>query len=139
VTEHTIRLRGGWTCHAAGTALESPERRLTLPVRWGPDDTEPLILTRRFSRPRLLPDREALVLRMDQVGGILSLSLNGQSIAPISPTTCRYEIELGGLLERNELVLHVETRSRECEPAGISAEWGVISLVVRTVEPAVNP
>jgi hypothetical protein len=135
VTEHRIRLRGGWGCRAAGSP-ESEERWLNLPVRWGPEYGRRLILTRRFGRPPLGRASQVLLLQMDQVEGILSLTLNGQPISGVSPETSRYQVPLEGLSERNVLVVEVETPKLGANPGGGSGEWGMIALVVRTVDPA---
>jgi hypothetical protein len=69
---------------------------------------------------------------MDQVEGILSLVLNGQPIALTAGATCRYEIELPNLDERNVLVLEIESPATGLDAEGRREEWGVIALVVRT-------
>jgi hypothetical protein len=138
VTEHMIRLRGGWACRALDSP-DSSERPLTLPVRWGPHDPARMFLTRKFGRPRLDPDRETLLLKMDHVPGILSVDLNGHPIARSAALVSRYEIELAHLLDRNVLVLEIETPESRLGPAGNVAEWGMISLVIRPVEPADRP
>jgi hypothetical protein len=92
-------------------------------------------LTRAFNRPRLEPRRETLFLAMDQVAGIVSLSLNGESIAKVSGESSHYEIELLGLLERNVLTLEIEIPAPTLEPFSKAEDWGIISLLVRTVEP----
>jgi hypothetical protein len=138
VTEHRIRLRAGWGWRAAG-APESEERRLNLPVLWGPDDARRLILTRRFGRPPPGPASQVLLLEMDRVEGILSLTVNGQPISGVSPETSRYEIALDCLSLRNVLVVEVETSEARAKPDGAGGEWGMIALVVRTVDPAEKP
>jgi hypothetical protein len=76
---------------------------------------------------------------MDQVEGILALVLNGQPIAPVAAATCRYEIEVPNLAERNVLVLQIELPEPGPEPERRREEWGVIALVVRAIEPAQQP
>jgi len=138
VTEHRIRLRGGWACRAAGSP-ECEDRRLDLPVRWGSDQPRRLVLTRRFGRPPLDPGRQVLLIQMDQVEGIDSFVLNGQPIAPIATAACRYELEVPNLAERNVLVLEIELPEAGPDPAARRGEWGLIALVVRTIEPAQRP
>ena len=59
----------------------SNERRLTLPVLWGTDEPRRLILDSRIRPPApSIPFRQALLLDMGQVEGILSLHLNGQPL-----------------------------------------------------------
>jgi hypothetical protein len=130
VNEHLIRLRGGWESRPAMSS-ESEQQRLILPVRWGLRDPRQVILTRRFGRPRVQPGSRVL-LRMDQVQGIVALLLNGKSIFPVSPEITRYEIELPTLAERNVLVLQIELREPAGEITCAGVEWGMIALVVRT-------
>jgi hypothetical protein len=129
VNEHRIRLRGGWEWRPA-VSSGSEQTRLTLPVRWGLRDPRRVILTRRFGRPRLEPGSRVL-LQMDQVEGVVGLSLNGDSIFPVLPEITRYEIELPVLAERNVLVLEIEVPEPAGEITGAGAEWGLIALVVR--------
>ena len=133
MSDHLIRLRGGWECRAAGLP-ESEGRRLTLPVRWGQDSPRRVVLTRRFGRPPLETAGQALLLRMDQVEGLFSLSLNGRPIALESVLGSRHEIELGELSDRNLLVLEVETPAFEAGAGGSRREWGNIAIVVRSFE-----
>jgi hypothetical protein len=135
LTEHLIRLRGGWTCRAPGSA-EGEERRLILPVQWASGGARRLVLTRRFGRPPLDQGRQVLVLRMERVRGIRSIALNGQTIAPVAVETSRFEIEVTDLAERNVLTLEIELPEEGPDPAGSLQEWGDIAIVVRTVEPA---
>jgi hypothetical protein len=135
VTEHRIRLRGGWTCRAAGSP-ECEERRLVLPVRWSCELPRRLVLIRRFGRPPVDEDRQIFLLQLDQVEGILSLVLNDRPIALTAGAACRYEIEVPALAERNVLVLEIELPEAGCDPGDNREEWGMIALVVRSGEPA---
>jgi len=105
--------------------------RLTLPVRWEPREPRRMVLTRRFGRPHLEHGSRVL-LQMDQVQGVIALSLNGQSIFPVLPEITRYEIELTDLAERNVLVLEIDVSQTGGEITGAGGEWGMIALVVRT-------
>jgi len=75
---------------------------------------------------------------MDHVEGVLSLTLNGQPISGISAAASRYEVPLDCLSERNVLVAEIVTPEPGAKPGGASEEWGMIALVVRTVDPAEN-
>jgi len=134
VTEHRIRLRGGWGCCAAGLP-QADEQRVTLPIRWRPDGPGRLRLTRRFGRPPFEPEREVLVLRLDQVAGIYSILLNGQPVARVSPDRSQYEIQLEHGRDRNLLELELEPPLAGVDAAGPRAEWGLIALVIRPIEP----
>jgi hypothetical protein len=138
VGEHLIRLRAGWGCRAAGLP-ESQGRRLALPVCWGQESPRRVILTRRFGRPPVATAGQALLLRMEQVEGLLSLSLNGRPIALGPALSAGHEIELGELSNRNVLVLEVETPAFEAGPGGSRREWGNIALVARSVDSAAQP
>ncbi|MFI5454260.1 MAG: hypothetical protein ACHRXM_02315 [Isosphaerales bacterium] len=133
--EHRIRLRGGWGCCAAGLP-DSDEQRVTLPIRWSPDGLGRMRLTRRFGRPPFDPDRELLILRLDQVAGIRCILLNGQPIAGVAPEKSLYELQIDHSRDRNLLVLEIERPLPCMESAGASAEWGIVALVVRPIEPA---
>ena len=139
MSEHRIRLRGGWEARAID-AMPWAVNRLTLPIRWGVDPPRRLRLTRRFQRPPLpvltlrgsqTAGQPELVLVLEDVPGIVSLELNGESPVCVSPEQTRYEIPLGRLPQRNQLVLEVETPRRDDRPGGESLEWGCIALVIR--------
>jgi len=133
LNEHSIRLRGGWECRSRAPG-ESLPKRLALPTRWTSDQTGLVTLTRRFGRPSWDAASEALSLRLDQVPGICSLRVNGQPLAPISPTSSRFEFPLAGLLDRNQLDLEVDIAAAGARSAGDGADWGVISLVIRSAD-----
>ena len=135
--EHRIRLRGGWECRAAGSP-ECENRRLNLPVRWESEGPRRLVLTRRFGRPPLNQGQQVLFLQMDQVEGILSLVLNGQPIGRTAASISSYEIEVPDLAERNVLVLEIALPEPRPEVTGGREEWGVIALVVRTTDLAID-
>ena len=129
MSEHRIRLRGGWEARAIDPMLGAVDR-LTLPIRWDLDRPRRMRLTRRFQRPPLeVPSH--LVLLLEHVPGIISLELNGESPVRVSPEQTRYEVPLGRLPQRNQLVLEIET-PRSNDWAGSDApEWGSIALVIR--------
>jgi hypothetical protein len=132
VNEHRIRLRGGWGIRPA-ISPESDQVWLTLPVRWGVRNPGRMILTRRFGRPPLEPGSRVL-LQMNQVQGVVALTLNGQFIFPVVPEITHYEIELPPLAEKNVLVLELEVRQPTGGITGSGDEWGMIALVVRSAE-----
>ena len=130
MTEHCIRLRGGWECCPVDSSV-SDTYRLTLPTRWGSDRPRRLRLTRRFNRPPL--DADCWIgLRLEQVAGIQALLLNGQPLACASPDESRYEIPLSSLPDRNLLVLEIEPPQSTDSGGAVSPEWGAIALVIRT-------
>jgi len=114
--EHLIRLRGAWDW-----LTEAGPRRVDLPITWPPGLAGPLVLSRRFQRPRVDPDREALALRLGDVPGLIRARLNGDEVA--GPAAG--EVPLGNLPARNLLILEVD-------PAGLDeGPWGAIALVIR--------
>jgi hypothetical protein len=134
ITEYHIRLRGGWECSDADSC-ESPVRRITLPISWTDDHKRRLRLARRFNRPPVDPQHQVLLLRLEEAPGIRSLTLNGQSAARVSPLESSHLIPLGGLPDRNLLVLEIELPGSREEGESEARAWGAISLVIRTVEP----
>lgn len=117
---HEIRLRGGWESRPWGDP-SAASVRLSLPTRWGDPSTGRLRLSRRFQRPPQAPDEPAaLVVR--QSPGIRSITLNGNLLRTPPPGRGAFEVPLGTLEPRNELVL-------EIDPPPDLADWGLISLV----------
>jgi hypothetical protein len=80
-----------------------------------------LRLTRWFNRPPRLAD-DPVALRLRQVPGIESVLFNGLPVGPISPERSEFDLVLGPVAPRNELVILAQ-------PPGLEADWGVISLV----------
>ncbi|MGP0070003.1 MAG: hypothetical protein ACLQGP_41175 [Isosphaeraceae bacterium] len=129
MTEHRIRLRGGWEC----IPLELPHPaayRLTLPTRWNAEVRGPLRLIRRFNQPLLDPGFE-VVLRMEQVPGIRRIHLDGEESPVGTLEVSAYEISVDRSLAHHELILEVETSTPNGPEPEVS-EWGVIALVIRT-------
>jgi hypothetical protein len=143
MSEHRIRLRGGWEARALD-AMPWAANRLTLPIRWDLDRPRRLRLARRFQRPPLegpshrgsrragQPD---LRLLLEHVPGLIALELNGESPVCVSPEQTRYEVPLGRLPQRSQLVLEVETPRRDDRAGGEAPEWGSIALVIRSAGP----
>jgi hypothetical protein len=136
--EHQIRLRRGWEIREAASP-ESRVGRLELPVRWNFDRPTRIFLTRRFGRVAHDPTRQVLLLQMDQVCGIHAMSVNGQPVAGVSSAAAQYTLELHELAERNILTLEIETPPGGALPDGRSRDWGVIALVVRTIDATDDP
>jgi hypothetical protein len=133
MSEHQIRLRGGWECRAIG-APESAAQRLSLPTRWPGDCPRRLCLVRRFGRPPSAAQGQSLSLKLDQVPGIHCLLLNGQPLAHSSPGRSSYEIPLDHVFARNVLVLDIETPLRVHDPASLAPEWGFVALLIRPID-----
>jgi len=74
------------------------------------------------------------VLKLDHVPGIHCLLLNGEPVVRSSPGRSSYEIPLDGLIERNILVLDIETPHAVDDRASPVPEWGFVSLVIRPID-----
>jgi hypothetical protein len=130
VSEHCIRLRGGWECRRLDVPFAAASR-IGLPIDWGHNQPRRLQLIRRFGRPSVDAGSQ-VVLRLENAPGIQRLLLNGQSVPPPSPSDSRYEIPLDLAPDRNLLVLEVETPgTTDSEPAS-SKLWGEVAIVIRT-------
>jgi len=60
--------------------------------------------------------------------------MNGQPLAPISPTSSRFEFPLAGLLDRNQLDVEVDIVAARARSAAPGVDWGLISLVIRSAD-----
>ena len=137
MTEHCIRLRGGWEC----SPLDPPASqafRLTLPTHWDSARPQRLRLTRYFNRPPLHPKTQVW-LRLEEVSGLHHLVINGQAEECVSPDESRYEILLPSLRARNLLDLEIETPRSIPSAQAPTSGWGAIALVIRTVDRADPP
>jgi hypothetical protein len=129
LTEHQIRLRGGWELREDS---EGPPRRLTLPFTHVPGFARPLQLYRSFQAPSLDPGREQLWLRVESVPGLLEIQLNGRKLprpdagAPVEIV----RLDKGpdpALAVRNELMFRVDVALVPPEEP-----WGSVALVIRS-------
>ena len=130
VTEHWIRLRGGWEAVDLDNPLAA-RVRMTLPMSWTGEGTRRLRLRRRFGRPALDLQNESLWLRIDRAIGLSRLTLNDRELPIANVASGPIEIPLRTLFDRNELVLEVC-----CEPSAMATQtraggWGEIALLIR--------
>jgi len=128
VAEHAIRLRGGWEWlevpHAGESNVAHP---VSLPLNW-PFPLPPRVrLTRRFGAPRIDESTETLWLRLEHVGGLESIRLNGQSLE-FDRNARRLEVPLVALLSRNQLELEAIP---QVQGDGFNEPWGNVALVVQ--------
>jgi hypothetical protein len=130
VSEHRIRLRGGWTCQGANSSAADQES-ITLPVRWDLRNPRRVRLSRRFGRPPIDRVGQKLFLELDHARGIQSLRLNGTIVEATSPARSNYLIEITAAPERNTLVIEVETGESTSGAAGDENLWGQIALLIR--------
>lgn len=126
MSEHWIRLRGGWTADR-GPSAESGGW-LTLPMTRPPWPDAPRAVRRSFQTPPLDRDREELWLVIAAMPGLRSIRLNGQPLlAEASGNTSR-EIPLPAHLSgRCLLELELEEALSHSE----AGEWGQVALVIR--------
>jgi hypothetical protein len=128
--EHWIRLRGGWEWFEL-SERPTRSRRLTLPVeQWPASLSGPIRLVRRFGCPPLDPARESLVLRLEDVSGLVALRFNDRQLEP--PADGSDSLRLEPVLPRNELVLDVDP-TRATGRHDSPTRWGQIALVVRPI------
>jgi hypothetical protein len=132
ISEHVIKLRGGWEWHDPAEA--SGLRRATLPLDEFPAAPGRFRLVRHFQTPPLDPHSESLLLRLEHVPGLVSVSFNGVNLptepSGVAPIWLRLE---GTLARRNTLSLEIEP-SAFSTFSSVATSWGIISLVIRRNE-----
>ncbi len=131
MSEHRIRLRGGWDCHYREGGLEdSPEivRRIDLPMKWLSDLPTQFRLTRQFGKPPVDMRFEEVSLEMKNVHGLNSVRLNGHVLTRGPDDTGFWSVSLTEpLLPRNGVVLEVVLDQRH----NATPFQGDISLLIR--------
>jgi hypothetical protein len=130
MSEHWIRLRGGWEA----VDLDDPLAlcvRMNLPVFWTGEKTRRLRLRRRFGRPALDRQDESLWLRIDRATGLYRLTLNGCELPIAAGTSGPIEIPLRTISDRNELVLEVCYQPSAMASEARAGGWGEIALLIR--------
>jgi hypothetical protein len=132
MTEHRIRLRGGWECHYREVDDEDAPgqvHRVELPAASAADLPARFRLTRQFGRPPVDLRKEVVTLEMRNVPGLRSARINGRAIEPGMTEGAAWSIDLSEpLLPRNGLVLEVEL---EGPLRSTGSPWGEIALVIR--------
>ena len=131
MTEHWIRLRGGWEWIDAGQPDASP-RRIRLPLDPREGVAGRFQFARWFHAPPLDPASEEVVLHLSDVHGLCGVWLNDQPLAsPLSPEE-PVVLALDDLRSgRNRLVLEAQL----APPGGggpAPESWGAIALVIRS-------
>lgn len=127
-SEHRIRLRGGWDYYVVLPATNAAPRRVTLPLPCSNIGGRSFRLERGFQAPPLDAASETLFLQFDDVSGLRSVALNGQTIAQLSGDQRSLLVRLASVNPRgNRLVLEVGPVPR---PAAVDAIWGSIALVI---------
>jgi hypothetical protein len=127
--QHRIRLRGGWECDWPSD--DNRPRRLTLPLAFLAGDSTRIRLVRSFQKPPIDADRETLWLELEDVPGLVSVTLNGAELARPDPGTRSLCPRLDpDLPPRSQLVLDVDAVLLQNALAAGSL-WGSIALVIR--------
>jgi hypothetical protein len=132
MNEHLIRLRAAW--NGTFTKDGAPHvARVDLPTSWTGDVPQaPFLLRRRFQAPRIDPEREQIVLRLEGTAGLRRVALNGQDCGVSVDVRHAIEIPIEGLRPAgNELLLEVDPS--EWPRAVLTGEqlWGTIALLIR--------
>jgi hypothetical protein len=124
MTEHIIRLRGGWT-----RALSEIQTRLSLPCHTLQPIACGFVLTRPFHAPRGLESGETVLLRVEQVPGLERIRLDGRVIFETADANePPQELDVtGALTGRCVLVLEVGGSEWTAPADG----WGHVALVIR--------
>ena len=132
MSEHRIRLRGGWECRGR-VDDDSPEvvRRIDLPVVWPEDFPKVVYLTRQFGKPPVDRSKESVSLEFLNVPGLRSVRLNGREIRTESRSESGFAYPLEEtILPRNGLMLEVERPQATGET---SMFWGEIAIVIQPI------
>lgn len=116
--EHRISLRRAW---------QSPLGRIDLPTDWS-GAPAPDRLWRRFNRPPIEEGAGPLVLRLQDVPGLVRARLNGRDLGPPPIGAPSWEVPIPDLRPSgNRLDLDLDLdRAATLGPTG----WGRIALVV---------
>jgi len=127
MTEHFIRLRGGWTL-----TLADGETRHALPSTTLRSQPSGFVLTRPFHAPSGLGPGDTVALRMEQVPGVRRIRLNGRLIFESSAMSeLPAELDVTGMLVgRCVLVLEVGGSDWNAPAEG----WGHVAVVIRARE-----
>lgn len=129
MTEHLIRLRGGWQCDPSIDEGVS-SRFVTLPLHSPMTLSAPLRLIRWFGSPRFDLDHERILLRMEHIEGLAIARLNDREIARPSPGTANLVLSLDEqLLARNQLVLEIDSFPSAPRDSD-DFTWGKIALAI---------
>jgi hypothetical protein len=127
MSEHWIRLRGGW--RADRDAAAGPPGWLALPLAQPPWPDPPATLSRHFQAPPIDPVRERVTLVIDATPGLAAVRLNGRDLGPPDAMgTLRVDLP-ADLPTRNLL----ELEPARDPPPGHAGAWGRVALVIRPI------
>ena len=131
MSEHRIRLRGGWECHyREGDEADGPEvvQRISLPLDWPENLPAKVRLIRQFGKPPVDSRVDEVSLELRNVPGIETTRINGQESVSRSDVPDSLSIPLEDpLLPRNGLAIDVDVAMART----VRGEWGEIWLSIR--------
>lgn len=134
MSEHWIRLRGGWIADRGHHT--DPPAWLTLPLPQPPWPGAPQALRRHFQAPPLDAERESLWLVVAQTSGLRAVRLNGDLVLAPAPGADSHEIALPLPLPRRSLL---ELELSEEAPGPSPVAWGHVALVIRSRDTHASP
>jgi hypothetical protein len=129
-SEHLIRLRGGWEWQASEAGSEVG-RRIALPTVWPPGLSAPIRLVRRFGGPPVDPQREQVVLRLENVPGLRSVWLNDRLLGQLTQNADALEFVVDEPLPARNLLRLLVDPTAWSDLEAISVPWGTIALAIR--------
>lgn len=130
MSEHWIRLRGGWIAERGDRVEEAGW--WTLPLIRAPWPDAPRAVRRSFQTPPIDREREGLWLVIAAMPGIRSIRLNGDSILRDASGRPSHEIRLPNHPPRRCLL---ELELEEMVSGLEAGEWGQVALVIRGIGP----
>lgn len=132
MTEHIIKLRGGWSITGIGSDQE-PEARLTLPSNSLRPRSAGYVLRRPFHAPRSLDPGESVWLRIQNVPGVCRIVLNDRVLheGPIADRLPREFHVTADMTGRCLLTLELGGG----EWIGPAEGWGHVALLIRARGP----
>lgn len=130
MSEHWIRLRGGWTADRGDS--NSPAGWLTLPLSRSPWPDPPRTLRRHFQAPLIDPQREAVWLVLAAMPGRREIRLNGEPLDATPGDSMAVEIPLPAPLPHR---CRLEIELMADDPGPSADEWGHVALVIRPRSP----
>jgi hypothetical protein len=127
MSDHWIRLRGGWRADRETPA--GPPGWVALPLPQPPWPDPPAALRRAFHAPPIDADREAVWLRLERTAGLRAVRLNGATLVAGTTGPGVIAVRLPVDLPARSL-LELEPEPDFAPPAD-AGEWGRVALVIR--------
>lgn len=132
---HQIRLRGPWTAYGPGAAApESAPATAHLPADWRTlfgERAGRARFVRRFNRPTNLDADERVWIVLSDVGGPVTLRVNGEPVEPVpavDPSKSNFDIT-SRLQPHNELEIEIEF-DPSADPAAPGGLWRPVTIEI---------